>query len=113
MEFKFKTAKGSEVTLNSIGNHRFLSVGPYVNLPYIEVDGDLHADCGEKNIVVPVPSYIREKMYEWSRQEWGGDPVVIKGTVKCVGCGNLKYDAEPKKYNCSYCDEPMFHKLVA
>jgi len=110
-EFKFKTAKGSEVTLSIIDGKRCLSVGSYVNLPYVEVDGDLRADSGEKKIIVPVPSYVREKMYDWSRQ--GSVPIVIKGTVKCVGCGNLKYDAEPKEYNCEYCDEPMFHKLVA
>lgn len=40
-------------------------------------------------------------------------PVAILGTVECSYCGNIKKNAEPKEYYCTYCDEPTFHRLIA
>jgi len=38
----------------------------------------------------------------------------ILGTVQCIGgCGNVRYNAEPKEYYCIYCDEQHFHRLIA
>jgi hypothetical protein len=37
----------------------------------------------------------------------------LKGTLECKGCGNVKYNAEPKEYYCTYCDEHTYHRLIA
>lgn len=107
-EFSFKTSKGNQVTLRIVDGKRCLSVGNYINVPYIDAGDNLRAMTHEGNVIlVPVPENVKSGLYAW------GDRAEIRGTVKCVECGNLKYDAEPKQYYCSYCDEPKFHKLVA
>jgi len=105
-EFKFKTAKGGEVTLRKTDEGKYMSVGKYVDIRFMEAGDTIQGYDGDTKIVVPINPQVKKWIAE-------GSSVKIRGTVKCVCCGNLKYDAKPKEYNCEYCDEPTYHKLVA